>query len=365
MPSTDAHPSLPGPLWHALERAAAEAPLEAGDVAAVYGGADRGELAALLAEAVPHASVVVAATDVREAAFARERAARLSNVRVEVVQRLDEAVGGGVRLVALVPGGYEGKERLRAMVGEAATLLQPGGALVIVSHARRGAGTLLKMAEQALGGAEAVARGWGGMRVIRALRADGDPPGGVAAGDAAETEIETELLGRRFRFATAPGVFSRGRVDPGTRLLVESVEVGAAGTVLDLGCGYGAIGIAVAATEPQARVTLVDVDARAVALAGANCERNGVSAAATVADGAAALGASFDLILTHFPLHAPRGDRDRLVREARDALEPGGRFCAVVLEQYDLADTFAHNFPSVQRIAESGGYVVLEGKRGK
>lgn len=361
MASTGAHPSLPGPLWHALERAAAEVALEPGDVAVVYGAADRGELAALLAERFPDASVVVAATDVREAAFARERAARLANVRVEVVQRLDEAAEGGVRLVAMVPGGYEGKQRLRAMVAEAASALRTGGALVLVSHARRGAGTLLRMAEEALGGADVVARGWGGMRVLRAERG----PGAVPPAGASGTEIEAQLLGRAFRFATAPGVFSRERVDPGTRLLIDSVEVAGARSVLDLGCGYGVIGISVAATESQARVTLVDVDARAVALAKANCERNGVTADAEVADGPAALGRRFDLILSHFPLHAPRGDRDRLVREARDALEPGGRLCAVVLEQYDLSETFARNFPSVQRLAESGGYVVLEGMRGR
>lgn len=361
MSSTEPHPSLPGPLWHALERAAEEVSLEAGETAVVYGAADRGELAGLLAERFPEASVVVAASDVREAAFARERAARLPNVSVDVVQRLDEAVGGAVRVAAMVPGGYEGKQRLRAMVGEAAEQLQPGGLLLLVSHARRGAGTLMRIAEEAFGGADVVARGWGGMRVMRAVRGDD----GVVAPASAETEIEAELLGRTFRFATAPGVFSRERVDPGTRLLIESLELGGARSVLDLGCGYGAIGIAVAATEPAARVTLVDVDARAVALTHANCERNGVTATTAVADGPAALERRFDLILTHFPLHAPRGDRDRLVREARDALSPGGRFCAVVLEQYDLSDTLARNFPSVQRLAESGGYVVLEAQRGK
>ena len=65
--------------------------------------------------------------------------------------------------------------------------------------------------------------------------------------------------------------------------------------MLDLGCGYGAIGITVAWSAPEARVTLVDVDARAVALARANCQRNGVTAAARVADGPAALGERFDL----------------------------------------------------------------------
>jgi 16S rRNA (guanine1207-N2)-methyltransferase len=345
----------------ALARAAAEVDLGAGDVAVVYGAADRGELAALLTERFPDAAVVVAAQDARQAAAARERA---GGARVVVAERLAEAVDAPAQLVAMVPGGYEGKARLRAMIADAAAVLAPGGALVIVSHARRGAGSLLRMADDSFGGADVVARGWGGMRVLRAVRSGGGPPAAGAAPDS-QPLVEADLLGRRLSFETAPGVFSRERLDPGTRLLIESVDLGERrAAVLDLGCGYGPIGIAVAAAAPEAKVTMIDVDAAAVALAAGNATRNGVTVEAIVSDGPAGLGGRrFDLILSHFPLHAPRGDRDRLVQEAHDALTPGGRLCVVLLKEYDLSDPLERVFGEVTRVAESDRYVVLGARR--
>lgn len=400
-PPGDPEP-LPGPLRHAIERAAAEVSLAVGEVAIVYGAADRGEMAARLRERFPEASVVVVAQDARQAAAAGERAAGASLV---VAERLAD-VDGRVALVVLVPGGYEGKERWRAMIAEAAGRLEPGGSLVVVTHARRGAASLARIAEAAFGAVEVVARGWGGMRVLRAVRegggrargggvgrgADGAAGSdgaattggsaeragsGAAAGRAATPpsdspnladppagEIEANVLGRALTFATAPGVFSRHRLDLGTRLLLESVDLGQAATVLDLGCGYGAIGIAVAATRPAARVTMIDVDARAVELARTNAARNGTAVEALVADGPAALaGRRFDLVLSHFPLHAPRGDRDRLTAETHRALAPGGRFCVVVLKEYDLTPTLERVFAHVHSIAADERYIVLQAAR--
>src|SRR4051812_6838423 len=71
-----------------------------------------------------------------------------------------------------------------------------------------------------------------------ALRAQCDT-GGVS--------VAAELLGRRFRFQTAPGLFSTDRIDDGTRLLLAHLPETAPATVLDVGCGYGALGLPVAA----------------------------------------------------------------------------------------------------------------------
>jgi 16S rRNA (guanine1207-N2)-methyltransferase len=81
------------------------------------------------------------------------------------------------------------------------------------------------------------------------------------------------LRGRRYRLVTATGIFSSKRIDNGTRLLVESMDVPSAGSFLDMGCGNGVIGIVAASTEPGLRVTLTDVNSRATMIAGENVVR--------------------------------------------------------------------------------------------
>lgn len=89
--------------------------------------------------------------------------------------------------------------------------------------------------------------------------------------------IHTYLRGRYFKFLTASGVFSKKRVDLGTRLLIESMVLAQKGYVLDVGCGYGAVGIAAATFNPDLHVIMVDVNERAVWLTKQNIETNRIS----------------------------------------------------------------------------------------
>jgi 16S rRNA (guanine1207-N2)-methyltransferase len=88
--------------------------------------------------------------------------------------------------------------------------------------------------------------------------------------------IRTTLRGNSFEFLTASSVFSKKRVDIGTRLLIEAMELPETGAVLDVGCGYGAVGIAAAASNPRLHVVMTDVNARAVRLARKNAQKNKV-----------------------------------------------------------------------------------------
>lgn len=91
-------------------------------------------------------------------------------------------------------------------------------------------------------------------------------------------EAVLRVSGRELRLQTDSGVFARGRVDTGTAVLFEKAgPPPAGGALLDLGCGYGAVALWLAAQAPEARVWAVDVNSRALALCRRNAERNRLS----------------------------------------------------------------------------------------
>ena len=86
--------------------------------------------------------------------------------------------------------------------------------------------------------------------------------------------ITTYLRNRQFTFLTASGVFSKTRIDPGTRLLIETMILPEKGYILDLGCGYGPVGIAAAVFNPKLHIVMTDLNERALWLAKENAKRN-------------------------------------------------------------------------------------------
>src|SRR5699024_4046628 len=90
--------------------------------------------------------------------------------------------------------------------------------------------------------------------------------------------LTSQIRGRDFTFTTDAGVFSKGKVDFGSKLLIDTFNADECvqGDILDLGCGYGPIGISLANIFPHRRVVLVDVNERAVMLSKQNAEQNEV-----------------------------------------------------------------------------------------
>ena len=102
-------------------------------------------------------------------------------------------------------------------------------------------------------------------------------------GDERQRQITATIWGRQFDFTTAGGVFSGSRLDPGTAVLLRSLDPPGAGDdcpsprLLDLGCGFGPIAVALAAVCPSAQVTAIDVNQRALELTRHNAAQAGVS----------------------------------------------------------------------------------------
>ena len=173
-------------------------------------------------------------------------------------------------------------------------------------------------------------------------------------------EICAEIRGRSFRFQSDAGVFSATRLDSGTRLLAEVMEINPADRVLDLGCGYGALGIVAAALAPAGGAVLLDRNARAIALAQSNLALNRITNALVVlADGVDALASqAFDVVVTNPPVHAGNEAVFAFIAGAHRALRPGGRFYLVGRRSRG-ALTFARRMQEIL-----GGVVEIEKKSG-
>jgi len=177
--------------------------------------------------------------------------------------------------------------------------------------------------------------------------------------------IRARLRGRDWVFVTDRGVFAQAGVDPGTRLLIETMQIGPADRVLDLGCGYGPVGLAAAALAPDGQAVLVDVNERAVALAAENARLNEIHNVDILwGDGCAPVaGRSFDVVVTNPPIRAGKVTLRRLVREVWEHLRPGGRLYFVVRTAQGaktLARDVAEVFGAVRELERRAGYRVYE-----
>ena len=257
-------------------------------------------------------------------------------------------------LVVMEVGSHVGQARIAAELFELADHMREGAVLLVVTARRRGSARQLKTLDRMFGAAE-VAHRSGSVVVLRAVR--GPVVRATADATTAAPTVEAALLGHDLRFETGVGLFSKSRIDNGTRLLLEVLprEHGWS-DVLDLGCGYGPIGIAVASRWPQVRVAMADIDPLAVRAARTNAQTNGVDdrCEVCVSDGTAALtDRRFDAVLSHLPTHVPRSTLRRLIGESQSVLRPGGELIAVTASAVDLRDPLGLDFDTVRVLAES------------
>ena len=174
--------------------------------------------------------------------------------------------------------------------------------------------------------------------------------------------------GKSMLFQTDSGVFSRGELDQGTRLLIDALPE-LSGDVLDLGCGWGAIGVAIAKANKQARVVMADVNHRALGLAQENCQRNGVTAEVVESDGmTAVMNRRFDAVVTNPPIRAGKQVIYRMFSDAAKTLNPGGALYLVIRKQQGAESCVKYLktlYDNVEKLDKSGGFWVLKASEPK
>ena len=167
-----------------------------------------------------------------------------------------------------------------------------------------------------------------------------------------------------FRFTTDNGVFSKGGVDYGSYILLKSIHGLALGKrVLDLGCGYGPIGIILKRFQPETEIEMVDVNSRAVELAELNCRNNKTDIKVHLCDDILTLDGRFDTVVLNPPIRAGKEVIYGLYAKAKEKLNENGHLYIVVRKKQGA---LSHKkeletlFKEVAVIASDSGYLVID-----
>lgn len=175
-------------------------------------------------------------------------------------------------------------------------------------------------------------------------------------------EIETQVRGDHLTFVTDRGVFSHAKVDSGSRLLAEQMDLDDARDMLDWGCGWGLIGIVAKRKCPALDVVMVDINERACELARENLKRNQVEAEVIAGDAGEALsGRGFDTVVCNPPISAGRAVVLGVFDQAAEMLREGGTFWMVAATKKGaktLRRRLEERFADVELTAKRGGFRV-------
>ena len=167
---------------------------------------------------------------------------------------------------------------------------------------------------------------------------------------------------KELRFTTDAGVFSRGEVDFGTDVLLRALPEEMSGRVLDLGCGWGAVGVCVGKAYPDCEIVMSDVNQRALELAQKNAKANGVAARAFLSDGLENVPGTFDYIITNPPIRAGKQVIYRLFSDSAKRLNEGGQLYIVIRKQQGAESALKYLktvYESVDTVEKSGGFWVI------
>ncbi|WP_243292375.1 class I SAM-dependent methyltransferase [Bacillus sp. FJAT-47783] len=178
-----------------------------------------------------------------------------------------------------------------------------------------------------------------------------------------------KLRGMTFTFTSDSGVFSKGEVDFGSRLLIETflfpkVE----GDILDVGCGYGPIGLSIACADPDRHVDMIDVNNRAVELARYNATVNGVQNVSVFQSNLfeQVKKDSYAAILTNPPIRAGKRTVHAIFEESINRLAQNGELWIVIQKKQGAPSAIKkleELCTSVEVMEKKKGYYIIRAKK--
>ncbi len=178
-----------------------------------------------------------------------------------------------------------------------------------------------------------------------------------------------QAAGARFDLYTAGGVFSPKKLDRGTEILITNAKISKGWNVLDLGCGYGVVGIALKKINPSIKITLSDTNSRAIKLARMNLKLNNMEGKAVQGDAFEKIPEkNFDTIILNPPQTAGKKTCYKLIEESAPHLKEEGLLQIVARHQKggkELEKKMKETFGNVEETAKKSGYRVYVSKKPK
>ncbi|MTB63984.1 methyltransferase [Streptococcus sp. zg-86] len=175
-------------------------------------------------------------------------------------------------------------------------------------------------------------------------------------------ELRVTLLGEEMFFLTDAGVFSKKMVDYGSQVLLNTVELEKDKRLLDVGCGYGPLGLTLGKVF-GVRPTMVDINSRAVDLAIQNAEKNKVEAAIFQSDIYEVVSGTFDYVISNPPIRAGKAVVHEIITGAYDYLIDSGRLTIVIQKKQGAPSAKAKMeevFGNCTILKKDKGYYILE-----
>lgn len=181
-------------------------------------------------------------------------------------------------------------------------------------------------------------------------------------------EHDAVLRGQKLTFVTDSGVFGKKGVDFGSRLLIESIAADVGERMLDVGCGYGPIGLSLAKAFPHTSVWMIDINERAVALSKENAVRNQIeNVHVQQSDVFSSIGSDerFSTIVTNPPIRAGKAIVHAIFEEARKRISPGGSLWIVIQKKQGAPSALAkleELFDSVEEVDKDKGFRIYRAR---
>ena len=174
-------------------------------------------------------------------------------------------------------------------------------------------------------------------------------------------ELRVDLLGEKMTFLTDAGVFSKKMVDFGSQLLLKCLEVNQGETVIDVGCGYGPLGLSLAKAY-GVQATMVDINNRALDLARKNAERNKVEATIFQSNIYEQVKGKFDHVISNPPIRAGKQVVHEIIEKSKDFLGIGGDLTIVIQKKQGAPSAKSKMedvFGNCEIVKKDKGYYIL------
>jgi 16S rRNA (guanine1207-N2)-methyltransferase len=250
---------------------------------------------------------------------------------------------------------FLGKEGTNELLETAGKKTKLKGKIYFIGKTSRGAKNFTQKMKELFGNAKTVAVK-GGLRLISSIKEK------ETKQQKKEKEfIEFAFKNKKYLFESSFGVFSRKKIDEGTKLLLENLKEIKENKILDFGCGIGVIGIITAKENPEKKIYLADSNGKAIKLTEKNIKLNKTNNTKVIAsDGFSAIKEKFNLILSNPPTHEKRVFLEEFIKKAKKQLETKGRMIIVLNKKIFIEKKIQEVFGNYKILAQRKKHKLIQ-----